>query len=256
MLAASSSPVPAFPNATRVALIGPDALVLGLSEALERRGFAPRPSCDTMHGDADTFAGACEALIFVARPGEEASAVRDCRRHAARFAGSMIVVYLGQDTSFAIDALDAGADDCVRAPVNPREVVARLRAALRRRRMASDSSLQTFGEYSLDHVQLSVRAPNQADLHLTKAQSQLLRTLLGIPGRTVSRDELLAKVLGDESDSFDRAIDVQVCRLRKRLELIGLARLIETVPGVGYRIAKFPPPATARGMALHEENIH
>jgi two-component system OmpR family response regulator len=135
--------------------------------------------------------------------------------------------------------LEAGADDCLLAPHNPREVLARVRALLRRRDRSRAPSARThrvFDGHLLDAMKLIVRAPDGREVEITPLQQRLLSALLARPGEVVSREHLLAQVLGADTDSFDRAIDVHVSRLKKRLARVSEAELITAYRGVGYRL--------------------
>ena len=85
-------------------------------------------------------------------------------------------------------------------------------------------------------MNLLVRAPNGRAVEITPLQHRLLSALLARAGEVVSREHLLTQVLGEDSDSFDRAIDVHVSRLKKRLAQVSEAELITAYRGVGYRL--------------------
>jgi two-component system phosphate regulon response regulator OmpR len=137
--------------------------------------------------------------------------------------------------------LETGADDYLAKPFLPRELVARIRALLRRQKIASGdptvaSQAVRFGEFSLDigKQQLS-RAGEPLDIH--SAQMLLLVALASSPNRAVSRDNLIARARGRDHDALDRSIDVQVLRLRQTVEDDpSKPRFIKTVWGVGYML--------------------
>ena len=137
--------------------------------------------------------------------------------------------------------LETGADDYLAKPFLPRELVARIRALLRRQKIASGdltvaSQSVRFGEFSLDigKQQLS-RAGEPLDIH--SAQMLLLVALASSPNRAVSRDNLIARARGRDHDALDRSIDVQVLRLRQTVEDDpSKPRFIKTVWGVGYML--------------------
>jgi two-component system OmpR family response regulator len=87
-----------------------------------------------------------------------------------------------------------------------------------------------------DAIHRRIEAPDGRAVELTQGQHRLLAALLARPGEVVSREELLGAVLGEETDSFDRAIDVHVSRLKKRLAQVIDADLIKSYRGVGYRM--------------------
>jgi two-component system phosphate regulon response regulator OmpR len=137
--------------------------------------------------------------------------------------------------------LETGADDYLAKPFLPRELVARIRALLRRQKIASGDPTVTaqtvrFGEFSLDLGKQSLsRKGEPLDIH--SAQMLLLVALASSPNRPVSRDNLIARARGRDHDALDRSIDVQVLRLRQIVEEDpSKPRFIKTVWGVGYML--------------------
>lgn len=137
-----------------------------------------------------------------------------------------------------LEGLDSGADDYICKPFSPRELVARVRAVLRRRPLGvPQSGLQ------MDESGMRVFI-HGSELALTPIEFRLLKILRGAPGRALSRDDLRSLVYEDKRIVHDRTIDAHVKNLRRKLEDAGLAEAISGVYGVGYRwetrIARLP----------------
>jgi two-component system phosphate regulon response regulator PhoB len=135
-----------------------------------------------------------------------------------------------------VAALDAGADDYVTKPFSPRELLARIKAVLRRRAPElTDEPIQISG-LRLDPATHRVSAGG-TQLDLGPTEFRLLHFLMAHPERVHSRTHLLDQVWGDHVFVEERTVDVHIRRLRKALEPTGHDRLIETVRGSGYRLA-------------------
>jgi two-component system response regulator AdeR len=141
-------------------------------------------------------------------------------------------------------SLRLGADDYVVKPYNPAEVVARVRAVLRRTAPTLQAAAQSLaplrvGRLEIDQQAYIARAFNDAEeaqvLPLTLTEFRLLTYLAGQPRRCFSRSELIEACL-PESDALDRVIDSHLSKLRRKLQDAGCGELIETVRGIGYRL--------------------
>jgi len=145
-----------------------------------------------------------------------------------------------------VAALETGADDYVTKPFSPREVVARVRAVLRRAGQAVGDGSTSNAAASLPiGVEESTRRAQVAGrpLELTRVEFDLLSSLLESPGRVYTRAQLIDRVWGDGFAITDRTIDSHVKSLRKKVaEAGGDPGLIETVRGVGYRVTDQPRP--------------
>lgn len=167
--------------------------------------------------------------------------LRACEAFAGRTA--VIVLTGGEPVELGLAALDAGADDFLPSPHNPRELLARVRALIRSRRRRAGSASRSLGAgLTLDHAGRVVASDGRSVL-LTPVQHRLLELLARRPGEVLPRGDLLELVYGDAGGCWDRAIDVNICRLRKRLASLGAMELIIAYRGVGYRLA---PPALPR----------
>jgi len=139
-------------------------------------------------------------------------------------------------------ALEAGADDYVTKPFSPREVVARVRAVLRRSQIETALAAVPIA-LSVEASTRRARA-NGSSLELTRVEFDVLACLLEQPGRVYSRGELITRVWGDGFAITDRTIDSHVKALRKKVAEAGAEPgLIETVRGVGYRVTDAPSPS-------------
>ena len=132
--------------------------------------------------------------------------------------------------------LDAGADDYVVKPFSPRELVARVRAVLRRSG-AKTVDVITLGDLTLDKGRLTVSRGRER-VELTATEFELLATLAAHPGRLFTRAQLLDAIRGSDADSFDRAVDAHVKNIRRKIERDPRnPRYLLTVYGVGYKAA-------------------
>lgn len=135
-----------------------------------------------------------------------------------------------------VAALETGADDYVTKPFSPRELVARIKAVLRRRAPQATDDPVELGGIKLDPVSHRVSI-NNSSLSLGPTEFRLLHFLMAHPERVHSRTQLLDQVWGDHVFVEERTIDVHIRRLRASLEATGHDRLIQTVRGSGYRFS-------------------
>ncbi|MDX1540728.1 MAG: response regulator [Geminicoccaceae bacterium] len=138
-----------------------------------------------------------------------------------------------------IVGLEMGADDYVAKPFNPRELLARIKAVLRRSRSAGsagdEAAVLTFASWRLDLGRRELHAPDGVLTPLTGGEFELLKALALRPQRVLSRDQLLDLTRGRAAQVFDRSIDVQLSRLRRKIEADPKdPQLIKTVRGGGY----------------------
>ena len=155
-----------------------------------------------------------------------------CRELRETSATAIIMVTARSTEEDKLTGLDLGADDYVTKPFSPRELMARVRAVLRR--VAEDDFVEAAG-IVIDRVHREVRVGDAA-VPLTPTEVRLLDALMRAAGRTFTRQELVERALGEEYEGLDRTVDVHVMNLRKKLGDAGKA--IVTVFGVGYRFAK------------------
>ncbi len=149
----------------------------------------------------------------------------------------LIMLTARADDQEKIVGLELGADDYVTKPFNPREVVARVRAVLRRAQGESPPPrILEVGPLSMDLDQHQVQVRGRP-VHLTRTEFKLLRVLAENPGRTFTRLELIEKALGYGYEGLERSVDSHVKNMRRKLDDANPGNtLIETVFGVGYRL--------------------
>jgi two-component system OmpR family response regulator len=139
-----------------------------------------------------------------------------------------------------IVGLELGADDYIGKPFSPRELVARMRAVLRRVGDAIpavvDYDYYSFAGFVADPAARTVTRPSGEPIDLTGAEFQLLKVLLDSPGRILSREQLLDQTQGREASVFDRSIDVLISRLRRKFREAGYEEIVKTVRNGGYQL--------------------
>ena len=171
-------------------------------------------------------------LIYVARERADGSIPRELLRRRPG-----CVVLLGRPATGIERAwwIENGADDCLSHPWDKEEVLARLRASIRRRQAAcKPSAILTVGGLSISLQQRSASLDGRR-LELTSCEFALLAALAARPGQVLGREQLLELAKGSAEQTFDRAIDVQISRLRAKLRDDSRApRILKTVRGVGY----------------------
>jgi DNA-binding response OmpR family regulator len=143
--------------------------------------------------------------------------------------------------------LELGADDYIAKPFHMREVLARVRAVLRRYEsqgsepgptaQAEKGARFEFDSWQLDPARRALKTPEGNDCELTTAEFNLLQLLVERPGRVLSRDELMDLLKGHDWTPLDRSIDGLVARLRKKIERGEVPQMVKTVRGVGYVFA-------------------
>jgi DNA-binding response OmpR family regulator len=158
------------------------------------------------------------------------------RRDTSLAAMPIIMLTARVDDHDKIVGLELGADDYVTKPFNPSELMARIRAVLRRAQGESTPpKMLRVGDLVIDVDSYRVEIQNQ-QVHLTPTEFGLLRALAGNPGHTLTRLELIEQGLGYSYEGLERTVDSHIKNLRKKLEESGGTALIETVFGVGYRL--------------------
>jgi two-component system catabolic regulation response regulator CreB len=221
------------------------AIAESLSFALRRDGFTvDTANCLALaNGKAENVD--LILLDLMLPDGSGFDLIVQVRRQGLRPA--IIVLSSRDEEADRVAALESGADDYVTKPFSPREVVARVRAVLRRAQPSTETSdASPAAPWSTLAVQVDA-AMRRAAVHgtpidLTRVEFDLLASLVEEPGRVYTRSQLIDKVWGDGFAITDRTVDSHIKGLRKKLaEAGGDPNLVETVRGVGYRIALGPP---------------
>ncbi len=199
----------------------------------------------------DTASGGAEMRTLVARhdyalvvldvmmPGEDGLTIL---RAMDRETGPAVILHsvIGEDID-RIVGLEMGADDYVPKPANPRELLARIRSVLRRSltdrtapAVVPTRAFLRFAGWRLDPVARQLWDPDEVIINLSDGEFRLLLALVERPRRVMTRDMLLDLSRGPNAEHFDRAIDVQMSRLRKKLARPGAEDLIRTIRNEGY----------------------
>jgi two-component system OmpR family response regulator len=216
-----------------------------LRAGLEAEGFAVVEAADGAQAKAQLDAGPISLVTLDLKLGGE-DGLSVARQLRATKNTPIIMITGKGDAIDRIVGLELGADDYIPKPFLMREVIARIRAVLRRYASAdvtsekpeSEGKRYGFDGWSLDLSRREVRDSNGAMRDLTTAEFNLLTLLVQRPGRVLSRDELMDLLKGHDWTPMDRSIDALVARLRKKLEPESeRPQLVKTVRGIGYVFA-------------------
>ncbi|MEL6978243.1 MAG: response regulator [Pseudomonadota bacterium] len=250
--------------ATRIAVVEDDPEIRDLVVAyLGREGFEVRGFPDGAAFDhARAAFGPALVVLDLMMPGEDGLSI--CRR-VAPDTPVLVLSAKGEEVD-RIVGLEVGADDYLAKPFNPRELVARIRAILRRRSPAATSAaarsaaeprnapldagapreILRFEGWTLDVDGRRLCDPSGAETPLSSGELALLTEFVRRPRRVLSRDQLLDWTRGRTAEAFDRAIDVQLSRLRRKMAAAGGGGFIKTIRGDGYLfaadVARVGPP--------------
>jgi two-component system OmpR family response regulator len=218
-----------------------------LRAGLEAEGFAVVEAGNGAEADAQLAARPIGLLTLDLKLGGE-DGLKLARDLRAKRNTPIIMITGKGDPIDRVVGLELGADDYIAKPFLMREVVARVRAVLRRYQgsetaapsevAASDGSRYAFDGWSMDMRRREVRTPDGQPCELTTAEFNLLAILIQRPGRVLSRDELMDLLKGHDWTPMDRSIDGLVARLRRKVEPESeRPQLVKTVRGVGYVFA-------------------
>lgn len=215
---------------------------------LRHNGFQPSWVADGAAAQRELDAVLPDVILLDwMMPGESGLALaKRWRSHPRTNAVPIIMLTARGDEADRVSGLDAGADDYITKPFSTKELLARVRAVLRRRAPEQAAGVVTIGALSLDSSTYRVSFKDQM-LKLGPTEFKLLQYLMTHAERVHSRSQLLDKVWGDHVFIEERTVDVHIKRLREALGAEA-GPMIETVRGAGYRVtAQSVPPVFARG---------
>ncbi|OYU69133.1 MAG: DNA-binding response regulator [Alphaproteobacteria bacterium PA2] len=210
----------------------------GIADYLSQHGYAVQVAADAISMEAVLQTAPVDLIVLdVMLPGEDGLSI--CRRLSETGGPAVIILSAMGEEMDRILGLELGADDYLPKPCSPRELLARVRAVLRRREEtpgggAPKGRSTYFNGFALDRLRRSLKTPGGVNVILTGGEYALLCVFLANPQRILSRDELIEGARGSDADVFDRAIDVQISRLRRKLNDGAPQEIIRTYRGAGY----------------------
>lgn len=226
---------------TRLLLVDDEASIREpLGEYLAGQGFAVDCAASAAEARALLLSDSYDLVISdIMMPGEDGLSLTRFLREVHKV--PVILLTARSEETERVIGLEIGADDYVVKPFGPRELVARIRAVLRRaaseQRVVVDGEgeVYRFGDWSLSTTERALRHADGRDVALSTGEYQLLLALVRHPRQVMSRDRLLDIVRGRDADVFDRSIDNLISRLRRKIEDDSREpHLIKTVWGGGY----------------------
>ena len=212
-----------------------------LRDFLEKEGFTVETAADASEMDGKLARLHPDLIVLdLMLPGEDGVSI--CRRLARDGAPPIIMLTAKNDEIDRILGLEMGADDYVAKPFAPRELLARIRAVLRRTATRRPESTNTRFAFDCFVVDIDARQLFDADqvlVTLTSGEFDLLACFVHRPRRVLSRDQILDALRGREAEPFDRTVDMLVSRLRRKLAERGAdPSLISTVRNAGYLLTQ------------------
>jgi two-component system, OmpR family, response regulator len=237
---------------TRILIVDDDPGIRSLiSSFLEKYGYVTETACDPVQMRERLGQSTYDLIVLdVMMPREDGlTALQDLRKNS----GPPVIMLsaVGGDVD-RIVGLEMGAEDYLAKPCNPRELLARIRTVLRRREaggqlpgnastnvvpfvLPDSADVLQFSGWKMDMVSRLLHDPNGVPVTLSDGEFRLMRAFVEHPRRVLTRDQLLDFARGEESEHYDRAIDVQVSRLRRKLaSTTDSSELIRTVRNEGY----------------------
>lgn len=211
-----------------------------LAKYLEKQGYRTKLAANA--GEARRILADTRpdiVILDIMMPGEDGLSL--CRWLVIEGGPPVILLTAMADETDKIVGLELGADDYVVKPFNPRELLARIKAVLRRAAPPEpvvETDARAFGDWRHDPATLRLTHSNGDEVELTSGESRLLSVFLAYPHTILSRDKLLDLTAGRDAKAYDRAIDNSISRLRRKIEQDPKnPRILVTEWGGGYRLA-------------------
>jgi two-component system, OmpR family, response regulator len=228
-----------LPNVPHVLVVDDDRRILAmLSQFLQERGLTVTQAENGKQAAAALKVNAVDLIVLdVLLPGDDGFVL--CRRIRQESSVPIILLTAINDIADRVTGLELGADDYVAKPFDPRELLARIRAVLRRRTadtpQARAAVIYRFDGWTLDPQRRTLRTASNVLVDLTSGEFDLLLAFIESPQQVLDRDRLLDLARGRTNQVFDRSIDVQISRLRRKIEANPADPiLIKTVRNEGY----------------------
>ena len=205
---------------------------------LADHGFQVHAAADAREMDLALASAPIDLVVLdLMLPGEDGLSI--CRRLSAAGGPAIIMVSAMGEEIDRVLGLELGADDYLAKPCSPRELLARVRAVFRRLEEVRGGAPRKgkayqFQGFVVDALRRQLKSPGGATILLTSGEYSLLAAFLDHPQRILSRDQLIEIARGQDADVFDRAVDVQISRLRRKLHACSDGEIIKTVRGAGY----------------------
>ncbi|MEM8956447.1 MAG: response regulator [Pseudomonadota bacterium] len=225
-------------NPQRILLVDDDPSIRDLlRDFLLQEGFEIETAADAVEMDARLGHMSPDLIVLdLMLPGEDGVSI--CRRLSREGAPPIIMLTAKNDEIDRIVGLEMGADDYIAKPFAPRELLARIRAVLRRTAVPASETTNrrfAFDRFVIDLDARQVFAGDGGKVALTSGEFDLLVCFVHRPRRVLSRDQILDALRGRGAEPFDRSVDMLVSRLRRKLSAMGAGPdLISTVRNAGY----------------------
>jgi two-component system OmpR family response regulator len=209
-----------------------------VADYLRDHGYVLHLAGDARTMEAILAAAPIDLIVLdLMLPGEDGLSI--CRRIAGAGRPAIVMMSAMGGEVDRVLGLELGADDYLPKPCSPRELLARVRAVMRRVDEVRDGAPKRargyrFSGFTVDAHRRQVQAPNGTTILLTAGESDMLLTFLERPRRILSRVELMERSRGDDADALSRAVDIQISRLRRKIHAYAEEEIIRTFRGVGY----------------------